>query len=81
MQTRFVALEAGDRCCYLAEGAMALLYPGSETGPIAVIDSGEWAPRITSKPTLTRPCRYEFDRSQQGDIRSEKDSSHRVQRP
>jgi len=32
--------QAGDRR-YLSEGSMALLYPDSDTGPIAAIDSGE----------------------------------------
>jgi hypothetical protein len=38
---------------YLPEGSMALLYPDSDTEEAAAIDSGEWAPRITSKPTTT----------------------------
>jgi putative transposase len=32
--------QAGDRR-YLSEGSMALLYPDSDTGAIAAIDSGE----------------------------------------
>jgi transposase-like protein len=32
--------QAGDRR-YLSETSMALLYPASDTGPIAAIDSGE----------------------------------------
>jgi putative transposase len=32
--------QAGDRR-YLSEGSMALLYPDSDTGDIAAIDSGE----------------------------------------
>jgi putative transposase len=32
--------QAGDRR-YLSEGSMALLYPDSDTGPVAAIDSGE----------------------------------------
>jgi hypothetical protein len=38
---------------YLSEGSMALLYPHRDTGLVAAINSGEYAPRITSKPRLS----------------------------
>ena len=44
---------AGDRR-YLSEGSMAKLYDLSDNGDIAAIEDGEWAPRITSKPTTPR---------------------------
>jgi hypothetical protein len=40
----------GDRR-YLSEGSMAKPYDTSDNGDHAAIDSGEQAPRITSKPT------------------------------
>jgi hypothetical protein len=54
---RMLTTKAGDvelRIPKLREGSMALLYPDSDTGPIAAIDSGEYAPRITSRPTTPR---------------------------
>ena len=36
---------------------MALLYPDSDNGAIAAIDSGEEAPRTTSQPAGRRPAR------------------------
>lgn len=43
---------------YLSEGSMALLYPDRDSGPIAAIDSGEWASRINPQsppPSGTLP--------------------------
>jgi putative transposase len=40
VQSEDVEWQAGDRR-YLSEGSMALLYPDSDNGAIAAIDSGE----------------------------------------
>ena len=48
--------QVGDRR-YLSEGLLALLYPDSDNGALAAIDSGEWARRTTSKPVGHRPAR------------------------
>jgi putative transposase len=44
--------QAGDRR-YLSESSTAVLYPDTDNGAIAAVNSGEQAPRISSKPTIT----------------------------